>query len=428
MVKTQGVARRVWHRATQVCSELLGAAQSVPGKARGAKLFTGKPLGGVIPKGVTIAGGLALAIAATVFGVTEVSALMVPDEEPYALVELTELAPVTTEIAPAAIVIDSDAILELSNLLNQFVPLAQAHNIQFDYELVDALHQQSARVGLSLPVAITVPGATNFHTQFGVTSLFLPDEAAALADQITGALEAWITTLAEAPTVSRVAAPTIVPNAIEPSTIEPGAIEPDAIGATTLAQGRFDTFADGGRFAYAPASRSGVRAGQPVTATAIRELAADFDNWVTSEADAAAASSANFRARMVALSRAHGNGRLPAEALCPIPFSPRFTMRCDVIDSLVELNNAFRAHFGRDVIVRSGYRGNPGTSNHGWGLAIDFGGGLVNFGTAEFNWMNANARQFGWGHAFWAVPGGLNPQPWHWEAMDQVREMTGRWR
>ena len=131
---------------------------------------------------------------------------------------------------------------------------------------------------------------------------------------------------------------------------------------------------------------------------------------------------------MVALSRAHGNGRLPAEVLCPIPFSPRFTMRCDVIDSLVDLNKAFRAHFGRDIVVRSGYRANPGTSNHGWGLAVDFGGQMTQFHTAEFNWMIANARQFGWGHAFWAVPGGLNPQPWHWEAMDQVREMTGRWR
>jgi len=356
------------------------------------------------PRRVLIAGSVALALAASFLGVHEVAQIR---QEHFSQVyaEEVELPAVTTAISPAAVAIDPTAVIELSTLLNNFIPLAQAHDVAFNADLLTDLQQQSARLGISLPVRVSVAGATNFHTAFGVSALHLPDEAAALAEELTGASEAWIATLTEATSIARV----------------PGdATSPYGSDSVPL-----DAFT--ARSVFAPASRAGARAGQPVTTNTVRELTAEFDRWVASEADAAAASAANFRARMVALSRAHGNGRLPAEVLCPIPFSPRFTMRCDVIDSLVDLNNAFRAHFGRDIVVRSGYRANPGTSNHGWGLAVDFGGQMTQFHTAEFNWMIANARQFGWGHAFWAVPGGLNPQPWHWEAMDQIRELTGRW-
>ena len=354
---------------------------------------------GILRRKGSLIGGVVIALASIGLTAHEVSAAWV-EEVPY-VVEATALPPVTAAVPAAQIVIDTNAVIELSSLLNQFLPLAQAHNIDFDYSLVDALREQSHRVGIPLPVSITIPGTTNFHTEFGVTRLHSPDGAAALADELAGATQAWVDTLADANSIGRGT------TALDPATARA---------------------ADLRRAAFVPASRSGARAGQPVTVQAVREMAYEFDTWFESEAQAALQSRANLRARMVRLSRAHGNGRLPAEALCPIPFSPRFTMRCDVIESLVELNNAFRAHFGRDLVVRSGYRGNPGTSNHGWGLAIDFGGQMVNFGTSEFNWMIANARRFGWGHAFWAVPGGINPQPWHWEAMDEVRQMTGSWR
>lgn len=57
----------------------------------------------------------------------------------------------------------------------------------------------------------------------------------------------------------------------------------------------------------------------------------------------------------------------------------------------------------------------PGTSNHGWGMAGDFGGGVNDFGTPAHNWMVANARRYGWVHPPWAQQGGSKPEPWHWE-------------
>ena len=57
----------------------------------------------------------------------------------------------------------------------------------------------------------------------------------------------------------------------------------------------------------------------------------------------------------------------------------------------------------------------PGTSNHGWGLAVDFCGGVQEFGTAAHEWMKANAGKFGWFHPEWAQRSGSKPEAWHWE-------------
>ena len=57
----------------------------------------------------------------------------------------------------------------------------------------------------------------------------------------------------------------------------------------------------------------------------------------------------------------------------------------------------------------------PGTSNHGWGVAVDLCGGAQSFGTATYAWLKANAPRFGWHHPSWAEPGGSKPEPWHWE-------------
>jgi LAS superfamily LD-carboxypeptidase LdcB len=57
----------------------------------------------------------------------------------------------------------------------------------------------------------------------------------------------------------------------------------------------------------------------------------------------------------------------------------------------------------------------PGTSNHGWGLAVDLCGGVNLFGTAQTVWMQLNAGHYGWVHPDWAQAGGRNPEPWHWE-------------
>lgn len=55
----------------------------------------------------------------------------------------------------------------------------------------------------------------------------------------------------------------------------------------------------------------------------------------------------------------------------------------------------------------------PGTSNHGWGTAIDVNG--LDYGTPAYNWLMKNGKRFGWENPEWAVQGGSKEEPWHWE-------------
>jgi LAS superfamily LD-carboxypeptidase LdcB len=60
----------------------------------------------------------------------------------------------------------------------------------------------------------------------------------------------------------------------------------------------------------------------------------------------------------------------------------------------------------------------PGTSNHGWGLAVDLGGigGLGQFDRPGYRWLQEHAGAHGWHHPRIMEPGGGGPQePWHWE-------------
>lgn len=52
----------------------------------------------------------------------------------------------------------------------------------------------------------------------------------------------------------------------------------------------------------------------------------------------------------------------------------------------------------------------PGTSVHGWGQAVDLGGGGGNYSSAQHAWLRQNAANFKW---FWV---GQNfGEDWHWE-------------
>ncbi|WP_420123252.1 M15 family metallopeptidase [Nakamurella sp.] len=127
------------------------------------------------------------------------------------------------------------------------------------------------------------------------------------------------------------------------------------------------------------------------------------------------------------------NGRIPATALCPIPSKPALQLECGASTAFDQLNTAFKAQFGQDIGITDGYRSydeqvqcrlakgslyaNPGTSNHGWGKAVDIGGCCgINTGTGPaFDWLTANAGRYGWNHPAWAQAGGSKPEPWHWE-------------
>lgn len=55
----------------------------------------------------------------------------------------------------------------------------------------------------------------------------------------------------------------------------------------------------------------------------------------------------------------------------------------------------------------------PGTSNHGWGLAVDIGeesdgdSGVESISQATVDWLSANAAAYGWSAE-------LQSEPWHW--------------
>lgn len=123
------------------------------------------------------------------------------------------------------------------------------------------------------------------------------------------------------------------------------------------------------------------------------------------------------------------NGLIPSRYLCKLP-QKGFQLRADAAVAFARLNAAYQQHFGHQACVTSAYRpiatqralyqskppgyaAVPGSSNHGWGLAVDFCGGVENQGSAQFNWMRANSRKYGWMHPSWAYTGPF--EPWHWE-------------
>ena len=127
------------------------------------------------------------------------------------------------------------------------------------------------------------------------------------------------------------------------------------------------------------------------------------------------------------------NGRIPAGALCPIPSAPAMQLECDAAAAFDQLNTAFKAAFGQNIGITDGYRSydeqvqcrlekgslcaNPGTSNHGWGKAVDIGGccGVNSSAGPAFDWLTTNAGRYAWTHPAWAQAGGSKPEPWHWE-------------
>jgi peptidoglycan DL-endopeptidase CwlO len=124
------------------------------------------------------------------------------------------------------------------------------------------------------------------------------------------------------------------------------------------------------------------------------------------------------------------NGFIPLTALCGVGIGSH-ALRCDAAQSLQAMSAAFASSFGRALCVTDSYRtfdsqvrlygikpalaAIPGTSNHGWGLAVDLCGGANSFGTAEYGWLATFAPSFGWSNPPWAQPGGGREEPWHWE-------------
>lgn len=125
------------------------------------------------------------------------------------------------------------------------------------------------------------------------------------------------------------------------------------------------------------------------------------------------------------------NGQLPSSVLCTLWTGDK-RLRADAAVALAKLNVAYKERFGENLCLTDAYRtldeqrrlkaikpglaATPGTSEHGWGLAVDVCDGIETGSGSRYQWMRANADTYGWTNPDWARPGGSGPtEPWHWE-------------
>ena len=200
----------------------------------------------------------------------------------------------------------------------------------------------------------------------------------------------------------------------------------------------------------AAAQAAAVAAAADAAAATRRADAAAAAQRAAAAATAAAATKQRAAARATATATAAAtplydgsNGRINPALLCDIPFLSGHQVVCRALPDLVAFSDAYRAQFGIPLPIdpwpASCYRSYdqqvatfarygspraaiPGTSNHGWGKAIDIddavgadGKPLYGFGTPGYIWMVANGPRFGWVAPDWALQNGGNPEPWHFE-------------
>lgn len=143
------------------------------------------------------------------------------------------------------------------------------------------------------------------------------------------------------------------------------------------------------------------------------------------------------------------NGRMPTSGLCPIPTvmnspwpgepgytpSTRRYIACGALPSLIAMDTAFVKRFGRHLQIDLAYRSyaeqqyfyrkygspraaRPGTSNHGWGVTIDFWESRTSpyrFGRSADAWLTTYGKSYGWDRPSYMDAGGSNPEYWHYE-------------
>lgn len=125
------------------------------------------------------------------------------------------------------------------------------------------------------------------------------------------------------------------------------------------------------------------------------------------------------------------NGRLNPKQLCRLPGPGNHMLRADAAIAFAKLNEAYTRRFGDSISLTDSYRtyaqqvsvkrrkpglaARAGTSNHGWGLAIDIADGVPKRND-RYHWLAKHAPKYGWDNPAWARKGGRGPyEPWHWE-------------
>lgn len=135
------------------------------------------------------------------------------------------------------------------------------------------------------------------------------------------------------------------------------------------------------------------------------------------------------------------NGLIPESEMCTL-WDGTNMLRGDAAVALAELHENFKVAFGRNLCITDSYRSlgdqrrvaatrgglaaTPGTSNHGWGLAIDLCSAETRNGVLA--WLFDNGSVYGWENPPWAQRGGSGPyEPWHWEYLPGTIQMGTDW-
>jgi murein DD-endopeptidase MepM/ murein hydrolase activator NlpD len=125
------------------------------------------------------------------------------------------------------------------------------------------------------------------------------------------------------------------------------------------------------------------------------------------------------------------NGAIPDTALCAATVGGIQSLRCDAAVAFRMMSADYATELGTELCITDSYRSRdvqervyltkptlaavPGTSNHGWGVAIDLCGGIERFDTPEHEWLVSHGPSYGWIHPTWAAENGSRPEPWHFE-------------
>lgn len=126
------------------------------------------------------------------------------------------------------------------------------------------------------------------------------------------------------------------------------------------------------------------------------------------------------------------NGELPEDWLCAVGIGDH-KLRADAAVAFAKMNAAYKADTGKNLTITDSYRSlegqisvaarkpgfaaRPGTSNHGWGLAVDLGTGK------QYEWLAANGGKYGWENPDWAKRNSY--ELWHWEYVPGRKAMKG---
>ncbi|SMY10801.1 M15 family metallopeptidase [Brevibacterium jeotgali] len=133
-----------------------------------------------------------------------------------------------------------------------------------------------------------------------------------------------------------------------------------------------------------------------------------------------------------------GNGELPESWMCDLGVGEH-KLRADAAIAFSKMNAAYKEDTGEDMELTDTYRSlesqvsvagrkpglaaRAGTSLHGWGIAIDFGGGTGSASGQQYDWLVANGAEYGWENPDWAK--GSQYEPWHWEYVPARKDIKG---